>query len=181
MSNKNLGTSFENLIEATFQAYYDAGIARLMMMPVPSKQVGLKNGMPMFVRTGKAPFDVIGYLMRDASMVGAELKSSVRKNSLPIVAPTKKGDGVQFHQLDALAGLAQCGGVARLVWSNGGEFGVLKDEGILVAWRTYLHAMKSEESGKNVPLGSKSISWDSFVRTDYTNLYGVVGIDWLML
>jgi len=150
-------------------------------MPRPTRVIGMINNRPNIVLAGKPPFDVYGYLYRDAITVGAELKASKRKTSLPIVAPDKSGDGIQYHQLDALAGLAQCGGIARIIWNNGGEIGVIRNDDIITAWTTYNHAFKSERSGKNVPFGSKSITWDVFKPVDYTAMWGTVGIDWLML
>lgn len=177
------GKDFENDIAATFQGYADKHVARLAIMPVPTKQVGVRNGMPTLIRNGKAPFDVYGFLSHDATMIGAELKASKRKARLPIVAPQKKGDGVQFHQLDALATLALAGGIARIVWSNGGEIGVLHNSEIIQAWRTYEHALTSELSNRTVPKGAKSIQWEMFKPVQFNLLTSTktVGPDWLQM
>lgn len=169
---KNHGKSFEKLISETFTLYARNSIANLMTMPVPTRVVGFENNRPKLVTCGKGPFDVIGYLIADARMVGAELKSSVRKSSLPIVGPGREGDGVQYHQLEALAFLAAAGGVARLVWDNGGEMGVLDGDAIQTAKMSYDQSLTSEQSGRSVKLGSRSLAWEMFRK--------IGGLDWLL-
>ena len=175
------GRDFEKDIESTFVGYSKGDIARLAMMPTPTRQIGSRNGLPIMIRSGKPPFDVYGYRVRDGVMIGAELKASQRKNGLTLVAPDAHGDGLQFHQLDALASLARCGGVSRLVWNNGGEIGVLLSDNIMIAAREYEHVLKTKLAGKAVPRGSGSIPWERFEPVEYTNLWGVVGFDWLMV
>ena len=172
------GREFEKRIEATFPFYAKAHIARLAAMPLPTRPVGLRDGRPAFTITGKPPFDVYGYLVAGGRMVGAELKSSQRATRLPIVPPGSKGNGLQFHQLDALAGLAQAGGLARVVWDNGGELGVLLGSEIINVWRVYEHVLKSQASGKDVAPGARSIEWDKFVQPGSTEI--AVPVDWLM-
>lgn len=163
---KNQGKSFEKLIGETFAIYARNSVANLMFMPVPTRVVGFDGHHPKLVTCGKGPFDVIGYLLSDARMVGAELKSSVRKASLPIVGPGKEGDGLQYHQLEALAFLASAGGEARIVWDNGGEIGVLGNSPILTAKGIYDQSIASEQSGKEVNRGGRSLAWEMFRRID---------------
>jgi penicillin-binding protein-related factor A (putative recombinase) len=172
------GGDFEDLIRQTFRGYSARQIARLDMMPCPTRIVGRSQGRPVMVLAGKPPFDVYGYRLQDGRMIGAELKSSDRKPSLPLVGPGKKGDGLQFHQIDALAGLVQAGGYGFIVWDNGGEIGVLTGSAITTAHRTFEHAWASEEAGKSAPRGSKSIPWDRFA-TEVT--WNEAGPDWLLL
>lgn len=178
ISSKDLagsaGADFERLIETTFQFYDGRNLARLAMMPVPTRQVGSRNGQPILVRTGAAPFDVYGYLVADGRMVGAELKSTVRKVSLPIIGPERTGSGLQFHQLDALANLAQAGGIARLVWCNGGGIGVLADMDLVNIWSIFCDAITSERAGRKAQQNSKSIKWERFETVDKD-------LDWLVL
>ncbi len=173
------GLQFEDEIEATFEAYDRAHYAQLMRVPVPTKIIGFKDNRPLIVLAGKAPFDVVGFMCHDATMIGAELKDTKLKNSLPVVAPGKHGDGLQYHQLSALASLAEAGGVARLVWRNGGAVGVLRREAILAAYRTYEQARQSELSGKSVPRGAKSIPWERFLQAGDAVLGGLPIVDWL--
>ncbi len=165
------GKEFEALIEATFKGYEEKGIARLMVMPVPTRATGMTKTRPRLVYDGKGPWDVVGYSLGDATMIGAELKSTQWKDRIPIVAPDSKGDGVQFHQLDALAGLAMTGGCARLVWENDGEIRIMRGGAIVAHWRSYVEAFKSKRSGKTVPRGSMSLPWDEFEKIE--------GLDWL--
>lgn len=181
LNKGKVGLDFEKDVEDTFVAYSKANIARLAIMPVPTKPSGTsRSGAPLYVRSGKAPFDVYGYLVRNGIMVGAELKASVRKPSLRVIMPDSRGSGLQYHQLDALSGLAGCGGKSRIVWNNGGEIGVLTSESIMVAWRVVTKALQSEQSGRQVKIGAKSIDWALFTTVDYTNLHGTVGFDWLL-
>ena len=178
---KNQGSHFEREIAKGFDGYEHGGIACLSMMPVPTA-IGHKNGKTFAVRTKKAPFDVYGFTIGDGLFIGAELKStSKHKASMHLCVPGQDAAGIEFHQLDCLQKVACAGGIARVVWDNGGAFGVIGNDVIVDAWVTLLHAIKSEASGKDAQLGSKSISWDLFEEVDYTNLHGVVGIDWLRL
>ena len=102
-------------------------------------------------------------------MIGAEIKAtSSRDKSLPIIGPGKKGTGLKYHQLNALAGLAEAGGISRLIWCNEGDIGVLASEDILVAYRVYEQAMQSEASNKDAARGAKSIQWERFKPCNYT-------------
>jgi hypothetical protein len=46
---------------------------------------------------------------------------------VPIVKPDKHASGIAYHQLAALALVARMGGMARIVWDNGGQIGVLRE------------------------------------------------------
>lgn len=172
---KNKGSWFEQQIARTFDEYDQRNLARLMLLPVPTRVVRFK-GKTLVVQQKKAsPFDVIGYRVGTGQMIGAELKTSQRKNRLPIVAPGHKGDGIQFHQLEALGLLHEAGGDARVVWDNGGQIGVLAGEDVAVAYRAYLHVLSSEASGRGAKDGAKSLAWEQFAEVDDTP----EGPDWL--
>jgi len=180
-ASQRMGASFEKEIERSFEGYSRGHVARLDFMPTPVRQIGMRDGVPMYVRTGKAPFDVYGYRLRDAVMIGAELKANSHpQTSLALVGPEASGSGVQFHQLDALAGLAQAGGMARLVWDNGGEILVLTSAGIVTAWQAFTQALTSERSNRTAQPGAKSIKPENFTPVDYTNLNGIIAVDWLL-
>ena len=168
---------FEKFIETTFEPYAEQGLASCMMMPVPNKVIRLKGKPPMIIHTKKAPFDVIGYLHRDGTMVGAELKQSKHKPSISIVAPDAKGDGVQYHQLLALAELAYCGGIARLLWSNDGNIGVIRGKDLVEILKTYQTALHSKRSGRRPKRGAMSIPWDRF--SPVAPAEGGVVVDWI--
>jgi hypothetical protein len=175
---------FENEVGLSFPAYRILNIACLAFMPVPTvpSKARARNGMPYRVLSGKGPFDVYGYTCHDARFVGAEIKMSrKRRTSLPIIGPHQHGSGLQYHQLDALANLAENNGVARIVWSNCGEVGILHSRHINNALKTYEHAMKSLASHKTPPSGSRSILWDLFEPVDMTIQDGQAYLDWLKL
>lgn len=167
------GRDSEKVIEATFPVYADAGIARLMAMPVPTAPVGVhpKTKRPIFALKGKAPFDIVGYLTAHPGhglFIGGEVKSTTaRKQSLSIVGPGKSGDGIQFHQLEALALLAEAGGVARIIWSNAGQWAVATEAVITNAFMIYEQAMATEQAGNTPPQGAKSIPWSAFAMTSF--------------
>jgi hypothetical protein len=173
----------ETHIAATFPLYLANGIAQLMALPVPMVCVGSHptRHFPIFTPKGKAPFDVAGWTLGYDSggvFIGVELKQSQRKESLAIVAPGRDGAGVEYHQLVSLYELHEAGGVARLVWENGGELRVLKGRAIVNAYLTYEEARKVEARGHDPARGAKSIPWDKF---EPVGLDQRTGQDWLAL
>jgi hypothetical protein len=191
------GNSFEKQIGATFPVYAQGGKAFLDFMPLPMTPCGRRgsHGEPLYIPKGKAPFDVYGHAPRRlqdkgantfdlAVFVGAELKHTKDvQPSLSIVHPdAESGDGLKFHQLDALALVARMGGVARVVWDNGGQVGVLSESGILAAHAIYSASLASERRGKGKgPVGSRSIKWTAFKPVEWENLSGVVALNWLKI
>lgn len=168
----NRGAGFEKLIDRTLEVYALREAAWIARMPVPTAPAGRdRRGVPLRRLCGPAPYDLYGFA-NDGVAIGCELKESNQRPSLPIVAPGHKGDGLQYHQLDALANLALHHGIARIVWSNGGQVGVLGGAELVLAWRTYNTAM----TGK-ARRGDKSIQWEQF-REAKSSLPGGLP-DWL--
>jgi hypothetical protein len=201
---RDTGTDFEKEISKSFQAYAKIGRAYLDFMPLPMSPCGIRHPhtkAPLYIPKGKAPFDVYGHapvqltnapagalepgakILPVALFVGAELKAtSEPETSLPIVKPDKHASGIAYHQLAALALVARMGGIARIVWDNGGQIGVLREEAIMAAHVIYDASLQSEVRGKGKgPNGSRSIKWESFEKVDYANVGGTVCIDWLVL
>jgi hypothetical protein len=162
-------TEFEKTILKTFKSYRDAGIAQLTLMWPPMRMAGLKGRVPCFVQVGTAPYDVVGhYLTGAATHIGVELKETrERETSIAIVGPGKKGSGLQWHQLVGLVQLHQAGGVALLVWDNGGEVGVLTGDQLHLAMVQYETSMKAEKSKRTPAKGSRSILWGHFTPVKY--------------
>lgn len=160
---------FESLIGKTFQQYRDAKVAGLVFLHPPMRIAGMMGRVPCFVQSGKAPFDVGGMFYDKAgTVIGAELKETrEHENSLPIVGPEKKGNGLQYHQLESLVTVYEQGGVALVVWSNGGEVGVIGGAEIALAKLQYDTSMKVEKAGKSFAKGSRSILWGRFVAVKY--------------
>lgn len=171
------GKDFEKEIELSFPVYSDRNVACLDFMPVPTIIIKKGNGV-VAIPKRKAPFDVYGFWCADGTFVGAELKASQRKERLPIVGPNKKGDGLQFHQLDALYNLAKHNGMARLLWCNGGQIGVIGSNKLMYYYLTFVQAMKSEISGR-ASSGDKSIPWESFTEVKLEQWNGQPYYDWL--
>jgi hypothetical protein len=190
------GSAFEKEIARSFEAYGTAGVAFLDFMPVPSRRVFIR-GRAQLIATGKPPFDIYGFLPRlmvrsddredgpDAKcavMIGAECKSCGEPaTSLSIVKTGGDSAGVEQHQLEALANVARHGGIARIIWSNGGEVGVLTEGGILAAHAIYEASLATERRGKGKgPAGSRSIKWGNFKRVPIARIGDVPAvIDWL--
>jgi len=160
---------FERDIETTFQPYRDANIAGLIFLHPPMRAAGMMGRVPCFIQSGKAPFDVAGiYYDKAGTSIGAELKQTKdHEASLPIVHPKKKGDGLQYHQMSALVDVHKAGGVALVLWNNGGEIGVLTGQDIHLAKVQYDVSMKAEDSGKTPAKGSRSIPWGRFKLVKY--------------
>lgn len=195
------GSEFEKEIGASFEGYFREGVAHLSFMPVPTRPI-FKSGMMQRVQTGKAPFDVYGAARRRfiklkhvqgaelgvggvdvAVMIGCELKAtSEPKRSIAIVKPKGDSAGVEYHQLFALSTLAKMGGIARVVWNNGGQVGVLREEKIIYAFEVYEQSRLLEERGKGKgPHGSRSIAWEMFEPVNYERVGGVQCLHWLKL
>jgi len=155
---QSAGQDFENAVEDSFFVYRVKSIARLFRMPVPTAPAPNQDQRSCGLRvlSGQAMFDVFG-LFVGGGFIGAELKQTAEhKPSLPIIATGMKRGGLQEHQMDALATVAGCGGTARVVWCNGGEIGILREDEIKAAQERF------HEGG----YGSKSIRWEMFQPPD---------------
>ena len=157
---------FENYIQTGFAAIRQTTGAWLHWVNPPVCPIGMRGKMPIFAMVGSALYDIGGWTdntkARHAA-IGIELKESGKyKNSIPIIKPEGKGSGVQYHQLEALAALHRDGGLAGLVWSNGGIIGYANGEVLASAFYDYEVSRVCEERGKPVTLGVRSISWKKF-------------------
>jgi penicillin-binding protein-related factor A (putative recombinase) len=160
---------FEKQIGETFQTYRDAKLANLFFLNPPMRIAGMHGRVPCFVQAGKAPYDVAGfYYDRNATSIGVELKETTEhEHSLSIVGPDKKGSGLQYHQLEALVNLHYQGGIALLVWSNGGEIGWADGNTLVLAKLQYDTSLKAEAMKKTPAKGSRSIQWAMFRTVKY--------------
>lgn len=165
---------FEKEIGKTFQSYRDARIASMVFLNPPMRVAGMMGKAPCFVQSGKAPFDIGGFFYdRFGTVIGAELKqTSTHNHSLSIVGPDKKGDGLQYHQLTALVDVISAGGLALVLWNNGGEIGYLPADALRLAKIQYDTSMKAEKAGKELVKGSRSILWGHFklVKTGHEGM-----------
>ena len=193
---RDTGVAFEKQIERSFEAYAKIGRAYLDFMPIPMTPCGIRHPhtkAPLYIPKGKAPFDIYGHapVETDATkdqkrlslFVGAELKASNKpETSLAIVKPDAHASGLAYHQLAALALVARLGGIARIVWDNGGQIGVLGNDEVLAAHAIYEASLQTELRGKGRgPSGARSIRWENFRVVDFGNVGGVVCVDWLKL
>jgi hypothetical protein len=199
MEARKTGTGFEARIGDSFEAYAKTSRAFLDFMPLPMTPCGMRHPRtkaPLYIPKGKAPFDIYGFAPQQyaagtapdgaaeivpvAVMVGAECKATGEpETSLAIVKAGTHASGLAQHQLEALALLAKLGGIARVIWDNGGQVGVLKEGGIIYAERVFQMAISAELAGKKAAHGSKSIPWESFEVVDYAVVGGKLVIDWL--
>jgi hypothetical protein len=161
--------SFEHLIGKTFQSYRDARLATMIFLHPPMRVAGMMGRVPCFIQAGKAPFDLGGmYYDVAGTVIAAELKETAEHaTSLPIIGPGKKGSGLQYHQLDALTDVHLGGGVALVLYSNGGEIGLLRGDAIHLAKVQYDASLKAERAGKSPAKGSRSILWGHFQPVKY--------------
>jgi hypothetical protein len=194
------GSAFEQSVGRSFEGYASQGVAYLDFMPIPTRAIRVPGFKGVaYVPCGHAPFDVYGHRPRMvfrqpapngttinrpvqlAVMVGAELKTTKdHEKNLSIVHPESDSHGLEYHQLYALALLARMGGVARIVWDNGGQVGVASEDSIVLAYEVYEQSLASERRGNGKgPRGSRSIPWTAFKPVDYGNVGGVICLDWL--
>lgn len=161
--------SFEFFIDKTLQPYRDEKKANLIFLHPPMRPAGMLGHVPCFIQTGKAPFDLAGiYYDKAGTSIGAELKETQKhESSLSIIGPGKKGGGLQYHQLVSLHEVYTAGGVALLLWSNGGEIGVLDGQGIALAFVQYETSLKAQSMGKTPAKGARSILWGRFRKVKY--------------
>jgi penicillin-binding protein-related factor A (putative recombinase) len=163
----NRGKPFEELLERTFDPMiYSDGVSFLAKMPVPTAPTK-HAGRHLRVLKGKAPYDFYG-MMRGGKFIGMEAKhNDEHHTSLRIVGPTQQGEGLKFHQLEAVAKVAMDGGIARIVWENGGVITHLCNQGILAVHESYNNG------------GRKSIPADLFEICDHKTSQGIPYVDWL--
>lgn len=169
-----MANHFEKEIEDLFPAIRKRTGAFLFRLYPPTRCVGMRGSMPVFVQTGRALFDVAGWLpavFEDlkklknpaAITIGIELKSTTSAHtSLAIIGEDGRGSGLQAHQLEALAAVHRDGGIAKLVWNNGGIVGMLDGDGLEAAFFHYGVSLQAERARKNIAKGSRSISWKMF-------------------
>jgi len=159
-----MANAFEKLIGQTLQAYRDAKIANLIFIHPPMRPVGMMGKVPCFIQSGKSPFDMAGiYYDRAGTGIGVELKETAEHDhSMSIVHPEKRGNGIHYHQLSGLVEVHKAGGVALLLWSNGGEIGALNGEDLHLAKVQYDASLKAEAANKTPARGSRSILWGRF-------------------
>jgi hypothetical protein len=165
----NSGNEFEKEYESHFPTIRTKTGAFLFRMYPPIRGTGMRGTMPVFVIVGRALFDVGGWYevdddgLKRAVFIGVELKATKQRHpSLPIIGKDSHGSGLQAHQLEALASLHRNGGIAKVVYNNGGVIGVLDGEQIAKVFYDYGVSLAAERMGKKPAMGSRSIRWDMF-------------------
>lgn len=158
---------FENYAQEGFAAIRELTGTWLFWVNPPVVPCGTRGNMPIFAMTGTAMFDLGGWTHQDYAAekqaIGVELKSTKRyKSNLPIIGLDKKGSGLQYHQIEALAALHREGHMAGVLWNNGGSIGVIKGEVINAAFIDYLTSVEVEKNGGRPAKGARSISWAKF-------------------
>ncbi|MFP3422049.1 hypothetical protein R0K19_22020, partial [Bacillus sp. SIMBA_161] len=91
-----------------------------------------------------------------------------------------KGTGLKYHQLESLAQVAENGGIARVVWNNGGEVLALTEKPIINAFDDVATAWKIMQGGGEPRKGALSIRYEEFEAVREGS-YGDVTLqhDWL--
>lgn len=150
---------------------------------------GTRGTMPIFILVGRALYDFAGWgpakitgtitfagQTREvvdlplAITVGMELKDTKQRHpSMRIVGADGSGGGIQAHQLEALAAVHRDGGIARLVWNNGGVVGVLDGDELAHVFHTYGVSLQVEKMGKTPAKGARSIPWSLFRQIDWND------------
>lgn len=172
-------TEFEQIIERTFPAIRAKTGAFLYWLYPKTRMVGMRGTMPCFAMVGRALFDVAGWLPKTITdhdgydrkvnlAVGIEVKETSKlHSSMRIVGDDGSGSGLQAHQLEALAAVHRDGGIARLVWNNGGMVGMITGEQLAHIHFTYGVSVQAEKMRKVPSMGSRSIPWNQFIKFDF--------------
>lgn len=180
-------TEFEKRVESKFSLIRQRSKAFLFWLFPPTRCVGMRGTCPVHVIVGRALFDIAGWIptsgdffgeaeavpplpsdQRAAITVGIEVKENGDwHTSMRIIAEDGSGSGLQAHQLEALAAVHRDGGIARVLWSNGGQIGVLGGEEIAAAWFNYGVSVQAEKMRKEPAKGSRSIPWSLFTVIDF--------------
>lgn len=158
-------TSSEKIFFGTFRRLAENRQASMHIM-YPQMRVGhMHGGKPCWVQVKAAPYDAAGFYHGCGTAIAVELKESSKPmTSLPIIAPGKKGSGLQYHQLEGLADAHEAGAVAFVLLDNAGSWGRLSGEEIVAAKQEFDTSLKVEARGKTPAFGSRSISWERFER-----------------
>jgi len=161
------GKRFEKELDHTFDSLMRSeGVAFLARMSEPTAPMCI-HGRHARVLCGQAPYDFFG-MLKGGKHIAMEAKhNDKRKASLPIIGEKRKGSGLQWHQLQALATVAEHGGIARIVWDNGGVVMAIGNDKIMAVQRMYKDG------------GRKSIPADLFEVCEQCLSNGVPYIAWL--
>lgn len=175
-----MANQFERDFDAKFATIRKRTAAYLNRLYPPMRVGGMRGSLPCWIQTGRALFDVDGWVpvavdvdgskVKLARYIGIEQKeTSERKTALRIIGEDGSGSGIQAHQLEALASVHRDGGIARILWSNGGIVAVLDGEEIVQAHFTYGVSVQAEKMRKKPALGARSIPWSLFRPVDFIN------------
>lgn len=167
-------TNFEKVMEKSFDEYLSSNTAFLQFLFPKMRMAGFLGKSPAFVQTEKAPYDVDGYYLDGGLHIACEIKETAEHHhALSIIAPQKRGSGLQYHQLEALVRAHKAKAVAVVIWNNGGDIGLLDGSRLASAKRAFDESLKAEKQGyPNALKGSRSILWGNF-KPLKTNSRGV--------
>lgn len=158
-----MANQFEKDIIATFEELKER--AHLWVVYPPMRAAGLIGKMPGFIPVGKGDYDFAGYYIDGAISIGVEVKETKDyETRLPVVKPGAKGNGLQYGQLRALVRLHKAGGMALLLWSNGGMIGRFDGQRLAAFSVAYDASLRAEAGGKEVAKGGRSIEWSAFEK-----------------
>jgi len=164
-----VANDFEKDFEEKFTIIRKCTGAFLFRLYPPTRCVGMNGKMPSFVQCGRALFDVAGWMGERTSIngracfIGIEQKATKQRHpSMAIIGADANGSGLQAHQLESLAALHRDGGIARVMWCNGGVVGVLDGDEIARTFFDYGVSLAAQKLGKKPAKGSRSIPWALF-------------------
>jgi len=155
-ANADSGAKYETRLSRAHEVYAKSGLASIRRLPVPTAPIpgkyihiidrAMGPGRAHTLRSlvSRQGYDYMGVFGPNAGpdfqldryhgrAIAMEAKrTSEKSTSLPIIADDKKGSGLQFHQLDALAtDYRDFGVVSVLCWQNGDQGMVLLPDKIL--------------------------------------------------
>lgn len=157
-------TPFEKVMEKSFLEYRTSNTAFLQILYPAMRVGGTLGNMPAYIPVGKAPYDIDGFYFKTARYIACEVKESAKHEStMRVVPPDKKGTGLKYHQLEALVLVHENGGLACVVYNNGGEVGYLDGSRLKAAKAAIDTSLKAEAQGyPDAARGKRSIPWGDF-------------------
>jgi hypothetical protein len=165
---------FEGEFIASCIAYAEQNIAFVEELPLPTVPAGMLRRV-----RGKSAYDYFGYTA-SGKFIAIELKSNAEHTqSLKIREMDDHGDGIQYHQLAALDQVARKGGIALIIWSNGGAVGVLGPEQIMVIKGIFDTSVARKRAGKDEEIGTKSVKWGKFRPVNMEKVGTTPTLHWL--
>lgn len=148
-------------IEKSIKAYQEAEVAALFY-PVMS------------------PFDICGYYLDEPDAIFALVFQTERQEYLDVVAGRAAiHNAMSQYRLELLAHAAAAGCSSRVLWFNGGEAMVLRNDNIMTESTTATRALASLHRTQNLHPDALKMRSSIFKTVPHKEIAGEIVLDWL--